>query len=176
MLVRTPLICALALLGPVSTAAAATLRVGPGLPLAAPSQAAAVARDGDTVEIRAGVYRGDTATWTQDRLTLRSTGGRVVLDAAGRSAQGKAIWVIAGDRTVVEGITFRNARVPDRNGAASARRGGPRGARLPLRANENGILSASNPASDVVIVRSVFRDNGSGTVTRTTSTSAPAGA
>ncbi len=122
-----------------------------------------MARDGDTVEIRAGVYRGDTATWTQDRLTLRSTGGRVVLDAAGRSAQGKAIWVIAGDRTVVEGITFRNARVPDRNGAGIRQEGAGlvvRGSRFER--NENGILSASNPASDVVIVRSVFRDNGFG--------------
>lgn len=144
-------------------ASAATLTVGPGLPLATPSQAAAVARDGDTVLIRAGTYRGDTATWTQNRLTLRATGGRVVLDAAGRSAQGKAIWVITGDRTRVEGITFQNARVPDRNGAGIRQEG----ARLlVLRCrfvrNQDGILSADHPRGAITIVGSTFVDNGAG--------------
>jgi hypothetical protein len=83
------------------TTKARILHVGPGRSLTSPSAAAAVARSGDIVEIDAGTYSGDVATWTQDDLTLRAVGGRVHLKAAGQSAQGKAIWVIAGDHTLV---------------------------------------------------------------------------
>ena len=56
-----------------------TWRVGPDRSLTVPSDAAAVARDGDTVLIDAGTYVGDVATWTQDDLTLRGDGGRAHL-------------------------------------------------------------------------------------------------
>jgi hypothetical protein len=48
-----------------------TLKVGPGKTYKLPSQAAAAARDGDTVEIDAGVYDGDVAVWTANNLVLR---------------------------------------------------------------------------------------------------------
>ncbi|HYH71982.1 MAG TPA: right-handed parallel beta-helix repeat-containing protein [Nocardioides sp.] len=54
---------------------------------------------------------------TQDDLTLRGDGGRAHLRADGHDAQGKAIWVIAGDRTTVDRIELSGAAVPDRNGA-----------------------------------------------------------
>ena len=66
--------------------------------------------------IDAGTYSGDVATWTQDDLTLRGDGGRH-LRADGNDAQGKAIWVIAGDRTRVDRIELSGTAVPDRNGA-----------------------------------------------------------
>ncbi len=154
--------CALGL-GLVSSADAATLRVGPTRALKAPSAAAAIARDGDVVLIDAGTYVGDTATWRANRLIIRSAGGRAHLRADGRSAQGKAIWVIAGNRTTVENIEFSGATVPDANGAGIRQEG----AGLVLRwcyfhNNQNGILTGANPLSDILIEYSTFADNGIG--------------
>ncbi|WP_187366850.1 right-handed parallel beta-helix repeat-containing protein [Nocardioides dongxiaopingii] len=140
-----------------------TWRVGPDRALASPSAAAAVARDGDTVLIDAGSYPGDVATWTQDDVTLRAVGGRVRLPADGNSAQGKAIWVVAGDRTRVEGIEFSGAAVPDRNGAGIRQEGaGLTVVGSVFHHNENGILAGANAASDIRVERSRFQANGAG--------------
>ncbi len=142
---------------------ARVLRVGSRRALKAPSAAAAVVRDGDTVLIDAGTYPGDVATWRANGLTLRAVGGRVVLPARGRSAQGKAIWIVAGDRTRIEGITFTGARVPDRNGAGIRQEGaGLVVARSEFRGNENGILAGANRRSDIVIRDSRFIGGGAG--------------
>lgn len=160
---RTLLVAVTTLMLVAASASAATLRVGPTRSLKAPSAAATAARNGDTVLIDAGTYPGDVATWTQDGLTLRGAGGPVVLDAAGTSAQGKAIWVIAGNRTTVEGITFINAKVPDRNGAGIRQEGaGLVVRRSVFRNNENGILTGENRASDILVEHSVFSGSGAG--------------
>jgi hypothetical protein len=140
-----------------------TWRVGPDRALTTPSAAAAVARDGDTVLIDAGTYSGDVATWTQDDLTLRGDGGRAHLRADGQDAQGKAIWVIAGDRTTVDRIELSGAAVPDRNGAGIRQEGtGLTVTRSWFHDNENGILTGADPDSDVVVRRSRFFRNGAG--------------
>ena len=146
-----------------SQAAGRTLQVGPTRKLKTPSQAAAAAKNGDTIEIDAGLYSGDVATWTRNNLTIRGVGGRVHLDAHGRNAQGKGIWVIQGANTTVENIEFSGARVPDQNGAG-IRQEGPG---LTLRNcyfhdNENGILTGANLNSDIVIENSEFARNGFG--------------
>jgi hypothetical protein len=105
---------------PASACAVASgrvLTVGPDKSYALPSAAAAVAQTGDVIRISAGDYRGDVATWTASNLTICAVGGRARLFADGTSAQGKAIWVIAGADAVVEGIEFHGVHVPDRNGA-----------------------------------------------------------
>ena len=140
-----------------------TLRVGPGRPLATPSAAAAVAQDGDTVLIDAGTYVGDVATWTQDDLTLRGDGGRAHLRAGGQNAQGKAIWVIAGDRTTVDRLEFSGASVPDQNGAGIRQEGTDLTVtRSWFHDNQNGILTGADPDSDIVIRRSRFFRSGAG--------------
>jgi Right handed beta helix region len=140
-----------------------TWRVGPDRELATPSAAAAVARDGDTVLIDPGPYSGDVATWTQDDLTLRGDAGRAHLRADGNDAQGKAIWVIAGDRTRVDRIEFSGAAVADRNGAGIRQEGTDLTVtRSWFHDNENGILTGADPESDVVITRSRFFRNGFG--------------
>ncbi len=140
-----------------------TWRVGPDRELATPSAAAAVAGDGDTVLIDPGTYSGDVATWTQDDLTLRGDGGRAHLRADGNDAQGKAIWVIAGDRTTVDRIELSGASVPDRNGAGIRQEGTDLTVtRSWFHDNENGILTGADPESDVVITRSRFFRNGFG--------------
>ena len=153
---------------PVTTATAAadgprTWRVGPTRALEVPSAAAAVARDGDTVLIDAGTYSGDVATWTQDDLTLRGVGGRAHLRAEGNDAQGKAIWVIAGDRTHVDRVEVSGADVPDQNGAGIRQEGTDLTVtRSWFHDNQNGILTGADPASDVVIRSSRFFRNGGG--------------
>jgi len=147
----------------VATPHARVLRVGPTRTLRTPSAAAAVVRDGDTVLIDPGTYPGDVATWTRNGLTLRAASGWVRLPARGKNAQGKAIWVIAGDRTRVEGIEFSGARVPDKNGAGIRQEGaGLVVTRSIFRDNENGILAGANPRSDIVIRDSRFIGGGAG--------------
>lgn len=153
---------------PASAAAPAedgprTWRVGPTRALTTPSAAAAVAGDGDTVLIDAGTYDGDVATWTQDDLTLRGEGGRAHLRVDGESAQGKAIWVIAGARTTVDRIELSGATVADQNGAGIRQEGEDLTVtRSWFHHNQNGILAGANPESDIVIRRSRFFRSGAG--------------
>ncbi len=139
------------------------LRVGPGQALSLPSEAARLARDGDIVEIAAGIYSADAAVWRQNNLTIRAIGGRAHLRANGAHAEGKAIWVIKGDNATIEGIEFSGAAVPHRNGAGIRLEG----AGLTLRdcyfhRNENGILTRAGAESDVLIEHSEFAHNGFG--------------
>ena len=138
------------------------LTVGAGGMFALPSQAAAVARAGDVIQITAGDYRGDVATWTASDLTICGVGGRARLFADGRHAQGKAIWVIAGDNVVVDSVEFHDAKVPDRNGAGIRSEG--RGLTIlncGFYDNENGILGGRS-GSIITIDRSEFARNGFG--------------
>jgi hypothetical protein len=139
------------------------LRVGAKRELKRPSDAALIARDGDIVEIDAGNYDGDAAVWRQHRLTIRGLGGRAHLRANGAHAEGKAIWVIKGINTTIEGIEFSGAKVPHRNGAGIRLEGAVLTVRdCYFHHNENGILTAANQASDIVIEHSEFAHNGFG--------------
>ncbi|MBI5329052.1 MAG: right-handed parallel beta-helix repeat-containing protein [Betaproteobacteria bacterium] len=147
----------------VSRPSPRVLQVGPARTLQAPSQAARVARDGDTVEIDAGEYRGDAAIWRAHGLKIRSVGGMALLRAAGASAEQKAIWVIKGNDTTVDGIGFLDARVADRNGAGIRLEGRNLTVRNSLfRDNENGILTGQNPDSEVLVEHTEFDHNGYG--------------
>src|SRR5262249_24065142 len=110
---------ALALTLTAASATAATLTVGPGRTYATPCQAIAAAAPGDIIEVDStGHYDGDVCGWSKNGLTIRGVGGgRAKIDAAGNNAQGKAIWVIAGDNTTIEHIELSGATVVDMNGA-----------------------------------------------------------
>jgi hypothetical protein len=139
------------------------LRVGPQRELKRPSEAAALARDGEVIDIDAAVYEGDAAVWRQQRLTIRGVGGRAVLRADGAHAEGKAIWVIKGNDTTIEGVEFSGAKVPDQNGAGIRLEGMSLTVRdCYFHHNENGILTGRGPASDVVVEHSEFAHNGFG--------------
>jgi hypothetical protein len=139
------------------------LAVGPTRELHTVAEAAAVARDGDVVEIDAGDYSGDVAVWKQDRILVRGVGGRVRLIAAGASAERKGIWVVRGGSMTVENVDFIGARVPDRNGAGIRFEKG----RLTVRNcsfidNENGILAANDKDAVLTVEGSEFGNNGAG--------------
>jgi hypothetical protein len=149
-----------ALLLPADGAWARVLRVGPDEALKVPSEAARIAADGDTVEIVAGDYTADVASWRQNRLTLRGVGGRPHLRAAGRAAEGKAIWVIKGDEVLVENVEMSGTRVPGFAGAAIRAEGG----KLTLRNvhfhdHQMGILTNNNGRGELAIIDSEFDHN-----------------
>ena len=93
------------------------LRVGPGRRIRTLAEAARQAVTGQRIEVDAGEYRGDTAVWQRDGLSLRATGGRVRLVAEGRAAQGKALFVTRGQDISIKGFDFEGVEVPDHNGA-----------------------------------------------------------
>jgi hypothetical protein len=122
--------------------------------------AASAAQDGDVVEIDAGLYPADVAVWYQDNLTIRGVGGYAHLRADGANVQGKGIWVLAGNDTVVENIEFSGVTVPDQNGAGIRHDGW----NLVVcngyfHDSEEGILGG---AGDVLVEYSEFANNGYG--------------
>ncbi len=145
-------------------AGARTLQVGPGRRFATPCQAIARAHAGDTIQIDAReTYRGDVCAWSTNHLTIVGVHGRAHVDAAGANSEGKAIWVIAGDDTTIRNVELSGARVPDDNGAGIRQEG----AGLTIEHclfdhDQDGILAADNPASNIVIDSSVFTANGAG--------------
>jgi hypothetical protein len=147
-----------------SAASAATLSVGPGKTYAAPCAAFGAARDGDVVEISGNTtYSGDVCGIYRSNLIIRGVNGRPRIDAAGRNAMGKGIWVVAGNNVTVENVEMFGAKVADRNGAALRLEGTKFTLRQAfLHDNENGILSNPNTASDILIEYSEFGHNGYG--------------
>lgn len=138
------------------------LAVGPGKAYSKPSAAAQIAADGDTVELDAGVYEGDAATWRADNLVIRAGSRFAHLKSNGVHVQGKAIWVIAGKNTTVENIEFSGARVPDGNGAGIRQEGTDVTIRnCFFHDNENGILTNGGD-SDILIEYTEFASNGKG--------------
>ncbi len=138
---------------------AATLVVGPDEAIRTITEAAKLARDGDIVEIRPGEYRGQTAIWTQNDLTIRGSGKRPVLLADGKSAEGKGLWVIRGGRVRVENLEFRGVRVRDGNGAGIRfERGQLVIHRCAFIDNEMGILTGNSPDLTLEISDSEFAD------------------
>ncbi|WP_202634847.1 right-handed parallel beta-helix repeat-containing protein [Rugosibacter aromaticivorans] len=143
------------------------ISVGPDARIHSIATAAALARNGDTIEIAAGDYPQNVAVWTQDNLTIRGigekSGGRVRLLANGAGAEQKAIWVVRGGKILIENIEFSGARVPDKNGAGIRFEEGE----LTIRhcrflENENGLISGNNPDAALTIENSEFGHNGAG--------------
>jgi len=143
---------------------AETRRVGPGQRYRTPCEAVRAASTGDVIEIdAAGDYTGDVCAFYPQQLTLRGVNGRPRIDAGGRTAQGKAIWVIGGGEVTVENIEFTGARCPDKNGAGIRFEGQQLTVRDSVfRNNENGILTWNEPGSRLLIEYSEFDSNGHG--------------
>lgn len=145
---------------PVPVPLAGTLVVGPGEKVTTITEAARLAKDGDVVEIRPGVYRGQPAVWTQKDLIIRGTGGsRPVMVADGKSAEGKAIWVVRGGKVRIENIEFRGAQVADRNGAGIRfETGSLTVTNSAFFDNEMGIMTGNKPELSLEVIDSEFAD------------------
>ncbi len=142
-------------------AGAAVLKVGPQEALRAPSQAARVAKDGDTIEIAAGEYY-DCAIWRQHGITITGpvdpATPAVLTDAA---CQGKALFVITGRGVTVRHLTFTRVRVIDGNGAGIRAEGADLTvAHSRFVNNQASILVADVAEGTLTILDSVFERNG----------------
>jgi len=140
-----------------ASSGASVLQVGPDKTLKTPSAAAGLARPGDTVEIDAGTYSNDYASWRQDNLTIRGMGGMAHLRSSGLIPNGKAIWIVSGNNMLIENVEFSGAQVVDTNGAGIRHQGG----NLTLRNtffhdNEFSILTGADPKSSLDIFSSRF--------------------
>ncbi|HLO62990.1 MAG TPA: hypothetical protein VK165_08495 [Azonexus sp.] len=137
----------------------ATMVVGPGEKITSITEAAKLARDGDVIEIRPGEYHGQPAIWAKNDLLIRGSGDRPVMLADGKSAEGKAIWVVRGGKVRIENIEFRGARVASFNGAGIRFEKGE----LTIQScaffdNEMGILTANSAEQSLEVLDSEFGD------------------
>lgn len=146
------------------SALAAVRSVGPGKTYATPCAALAAAADGDVIEIDASkAYSGDVCAFNKNNLIIRGVGGRAKIDAGGKSAGGKAIWVVQGNDTTIEDVELSGCKVVDKNGAGIRQEGRNLTVRrVYFHDNENGILTGANADSTIVVEDSEFGNNGAG--------------
>jgi hypothetical protein len=119
-------------------------------------------KDSDVVVIDSAVYEGDVCAWRANNLQIYAN-GPVVLKAAGKAFEQKAIWVVKGNDCWIQGIDFRDCAVPDNNGAGIR----VEGTNITVmdcafRRNQDGILAGANTKSTIEVVRCVFEQSGAG--------------
>jgi hypothetical protein len=139
------------------TTHATTWQIGPTREHKMPSAVAKLVQPGDTVEIDAGVYDNDYVTWRQDNLVIRGVGGMAHLRSKGLIPNGKAIWIVRGENTLIENIEFSGARVQDTNGAGLRQNGGSLTVNNSyFHDNQFAILAASKQHAELTVLNSRF--------------------
>jgi hypothetical protein len=138
-------------------------QVGPQREFKTPSSVAWRVRDGDVVEIDAGVYRGDSIVWFTNNLTIRAVGGVATLDAAGAAlAEGKAIWVVRATNVRIENVEFSSAHSRDENGSGIRAEGSElHVVSCYFHDNDSGLMSDNRRDNSIHIEQSEFNHNGS---------------
>jgi hypothetical protein len=108
-----------------------------------------------TVRIAAGRWR-DCAVQNQGSVAyLAAVPGQTALD--GGTCEGKAALVLRGRSARVNGLIFANMRVPDGNGAGiRLEKGDLAVAQSWFMDSQQGILTADDPASSILIEKSTF--------------------
>jgi hypothetical protein len=132
--------------------------MGPGAAFRLPSEAAAVARPGDTIRILPGTYY-DCAVWRVDDLTVEGSGEETRI--TDRICQGKAIFVVTGHNARIRNLVLARARHLDGHGAAIRAEG--RNLSLDgvlIENSQDGIFAPGLSGGDLRIERSTFRSNG----------------
>lgn len=116
---------------------------------------AAIGTGTGTIRIAPGVYR-QCAVQAAGRITFRAaTPGSAIFDST--TCEGKAALVLRGRSANVEGLVFRNMRVPDRNGAGiRLERGDLSVSGSAFRDSDEGILTHDDPRATIRIDRSTF--------------------
>ncbi len=140
-----------------SPGGSATLEVGPSKTYKTPSAAAAVAKNGDDIQIEPGQYF-DCAVWSADNLVIEGIGPGVVI--TDKTCMGKGLFVITGNNTTVRNLTLTRSRVPDMNGAGIRLDNGSLTVDgVKFIDNQNGIMGGV-PGTTVTIRNSDFDRNG----------------
>jgi hypothetical protein len=134
-----------------------TLVVGPAGQPAAFLEALDTAKDGDTIALLPGEYRGVVGVISQKRLTLRGVGQRPVFVANGKSAEDKAILVVRDGDVRIENLEFRGVRVRDGNGAGvRLERGRLEVHRCVFVDNESGVMTSNEADVELSVTDCVF--------------------
>ena len=129
---------------PLDRSSGRVLRVGPEREFKTVAAAARVAKDGDTVEIDPGTYKGDVALWPQNDLLVRGVGERPLITSNGKVIQDRDVWLFTGDDVVVENVEISGARSRYENGAGIRHIGNGLTLRhVYLHDNENGLLTGN---------------------------------
>jgi len=138
--------------------------VGPARTYKVPSAVMSLVADGDTVLIDSGLYLKDVGTWRANNLVLKCEKGYAHLEAQGTAASRKAIWVIDGNNTYVEGIEFSGCAISESDGSNGA------GIRFEshnlecrrcyFHDNQEGILTGNDTTNEIVIEACEFNHNG----------------
>lgn len=115
----------------------------------------AIGQGTGTIRIAAGVYRQCAVQQGGDIAYVADIPGQVVFD--GVTCEGKAALVMRGRSMRVTGVIFQNMRVPDANGAGIRLEHGDLGVSQSwFRDSEEGILTADDPAHQVLVEKSTF--------------------
>lgn len=144
---------------------AATLHVGPDKKYLTPCAALKVAQDGDTILVDSGVYKGDVCAFWQNNLTVRGIGKtRPHIEADGKIAEDRGIWVFHGRNFTVENMEFSGAHIEPRYNGSGL---GAKGTNWTVRNcyfhdNQDGILESNIQHSHILIEYSEFARNGAG--------------
>jgi hypothetical protein len=121
------------------------------------AQALEQARDGDSIELLPGEYRGQPVVIENRKLSLRGVGKRPVVYGEGKVMPQRAMWTVRGGEVTIENIEFRGARSLQAEGAGVRLEGG----RLSVREcsffdNEQGLLAANDAQAELAVENSVF--------------------
>lgn len=144
---------------------AATLHVGLDKTYKTPCAALKVAHDGDTILVDSGIYKGDVCAFWQNNLTVRGIGKtRPHIEADGKIAEDRGIWVFHGRNFTVENMEFSGAHIEPRyNGSGLGAKGTDWIVRnCYFHDNQDGILESNIRQSHILIEYSEFARNGAG--------------
>lgn len=138
---------------------AETILVGPSADPGRLADVIAKANDGDVIEILPGEYKGAVAVVPARKLTIRGVGKRPVIQADGKAADRKGIWVLRGGDVTIENIEFRGARAPDADGSALRQEDGKlHVSNCAFFDNEHAIMTANAADAELTIDSSVFAE------------------
>jgi hypothetical protein len=141
-------------------AAAATLQVGPDKSMKQPSEAAAVAQDGDHITIAPGEYF-DCAVWKANNLVIEGTGKPQDTVITDKTCKGKGLFLTDGKNITIRNLTLTRARVPDGNGAGIRMEADNLTVEhVRFVNNQNGILSNIEVKGALIVRDSEFLHNG----------------
>jgi hypothetical protein len=140
--------------------AARVLEVGQGKTYKLPSEAVAVAQDGDDIRIAPGEYF-DCAAIHANNVVIEGTDPAGTAVMTDKACQGKALLVTTGKNIVVRNLTLTRVRVPDGNGAGIRAEGASLTVdHVHFINNQEGILTGAPEDATLVVTDSEFVRNG----------------
>jgi hypothetical protein len=112
-----------------------------------------------TIIIAPGTYR-ECAVQSAGHISFKAEApGRSIFD--GGICEGKAALVLRGQSAAIDGLVFQNMAVPDGNGAGiRLEKGNLAVTRSVFRNSEQGLLTAQDPAGEIVIDQTTFQRTG----------------